>query len=278
MKPSPRALDAILRRTEAMNIHGTEAHWALIPEELAKRARPRVAHVGDGLLTILATSDSLRMNRVIGLGHRGQAKEAMIDEIIESYRAAKRARFSILMSPGPQSRAITHWLSKRGFERHGGHTLLLRDCRVRVTSSRSDVRIARATRQHAPVIVSILEKSFGMADSRRSWALAAATPSSGSEHYLAFVDRIPVAVGASRIEGDLAWLGGGATLTRWRRHGAHGALIAARLRHAARLGCRWAWVETATPARGRPDVSRRNLVRHGFEEVCVKPIFVWSKR
>ncbi len=105
-----------------------------------------------------------------------------------------------------------------------------------------------------------------------------ALPAPGYEHYLALEGTTPVAVGALRIERDLAWLGGAATLTPWRRRGAHGALIAARLRRAARRGCRWAWVETAAPVPGRPAGSWRNLLRHGFEEVCLKPIFLWRER
>jgi hypothetical protein len=258
-----------------MGIHGTERHWALLPPDLAQRLRARVEHVGDGLLTILGASDALRMNRVTGLGHRGQAKEAMIDQIIQTYRAAKVDRFSILLGPGPQAKTITRWLLERGFQRRGGHMLLLRDCRAALPRVASDVRVVRAKRDDAEVIVGIITRTFGMPASRRRWSLAAAA--SGAEHHLALAGRIPVAVGALRMEGDLAWLGGGATLTRWRRRGAHGALIAARLRRASRQGCRWAWVETVAPGPDRADVSRRNLVRFGFQEVGVSPIYVWRK-
>lgn len=270
--PGPR----ILRVAEAMNVAATEEHWALMPADLAMRLRPRVSRVGDGLLTLAAGSEALRMNRVIGLGHRGRAEEAMIDEIIAIYRAAKLRRFSVMLSPGPQEKQITGWLLARGFKRHGGHSMLARDCRKPVPRVASDVRVARAKREHGPLIVAIHERCFGMPASRRSWSLAAAR-SPQYEQYLAFV-KTAVAVGSLRIEGSVAWLGGGATLTRWRRHGAHGTLIAARLRRAARRGCRWAWVETVAPVPGRPAGSRRNLLRFGFEEICVKPTFVWCSR
>jgi GNAT superfamily N-acetyltransferase len=77
-----------------------------------------------------------------------------------------------------------------------------------------------------------------------------------------------------RVEDGLAWLGGGAVRTPWRRRGIHQALILARLRRAARQGCRWAWVETAEPHTGRPDGSRRNLLRLGFEEIGTEPSYV----
>ena len=75
----------LLRQIEAMGVRATEQHWALIPPALAKRLRPRVGRVGDALLTSVATSDSLRMNRVIGLGSRGCATEAKIDEIVMDF-------------------------------------------------------------------------------------------------------------------------------------------------------------------------------------------------
>ncbi len=260
-----------------MDVRAREQFWALIPPDLAKRLRARVARVGDALLTLAATSDSLRMNRVIGLGSRGLAREAMIDEIVAFYRAEKLRRFSVMLGPGPQSGRITEWLLARGFTRRGGHTLMVRDGLKPVPTGRPGVRVMRASRKHADVIIAIHERCFALPASRQSWSRAALM-AHGVEQYIAFVGTTPAGVGALRIEGDLAWIGGGATLTRWRRHGAHGALIASRLRRAARRGSRWIWVETAAPAPGRPSGSRRNLLRVGFEEVCVKPSFVWSGR
>jgi GNAT superfamily N-acetyltransferase len=230
--------------------------------------------VGDGLLTMSRISDALRLNRVIGLGHRGQATDAMIGHIIDRARAAKLRRVGLLMSPGPQSETITRWILARGFRRHGGIALLVRDGRRDVPPPRAKVRVRRASRRDGDAIIDIQERCFGSPASRRAWAMAAlAIP--GTEHYLAWTGREPVGAGALRIDGDLAWLGGGATLTPWRRHGAHAALIAARLRRAARRGCRWAWVETGEPVPGRPSGSFRNLLRMGFEPVAVKPSYVW---
>jgi hypothetical protein len=274
-RPGARLLAAI----EAMGVRSTRAFWALVPPELVKRVRPQVEPVGDGLLTLSGSSDALRMNRVIGLGHLGRAREEMIDGIIERFRAARLGRFSVVLSPGPQVAEITEWLTRRGLERHGGYALLVRDARRPVPSFRPrlGLKVARAGRKDAEAVVSIHEQAFFSPASRRSWALAGATMP-GIEQYLVWSGRVPVAAGSLRIDGRLAWLGGGATLTSWRRHGAHAALIAARLRRAARAGCRWVWVETADPEPGRPAGSNRNLIRMGFEPAFVKPIFVWSGR
>ena len=256
-----------------MNIAATREHWALMPHELARRLKARVTDVGDGLLTLAAGSDALRMNRVIGLGHRGKAEESMIDEITSIYRAAGLGRFGVMVGPGPQAERITGWLLARNFRPRGGLAMLARDARLAFRIPKSDVRVKRATRAMVPALVSIQERCFALPASRRAWTVASATIPT-YERYLAYIGATAVAVAALRIEGDVAWLGGAGTLTSWRRRGAQSVLIAARLRRAARAGCRWAWVETAAPAPGRPAISRRNLLRLGFEDVCAKPLFV----
>ena len=260
-----------------MDVRARERHWSLIPPDVARRLRARVIRVGDALLTVCPGSDALRMNRVIGLGYRGAAREAMIDEIIALYRASKVLRFSLQVGPGPQRNRIEAWLVARGFKRSEGDSMLVRDCRIPVPRVHSGVRVLRARAVDAGAVVGILERCFAMPASRRAWSLAAVR-SPGHEYYVARAGRIPVATGILGIDGNLAWLGAGATLTRWRGRGAHGAVIAARLRGAARAGCLWAWVETAPPVAGRPGGSRRNLLRLGFVAACEKSVFVWGGR
>lgn len=266
----------LLPRIEAMGIAGRERHWHAMPPELAKRLRPRVLRIGDALVTLLETSDALRVNCVTGLGHRGEASEQALDAIVEVYRESGVPRFTVELTPGPQAPAIACWLERRGFTRHGAHTLLLRDLRMPVAHRCSGVRVARAKRAELPAVVEILSACFAIPAGRRPWSLATAA-SGASEQFLAFVDGRPVGTGALGVDRDLAWLGGGATLTRWRGRGAHAALIAARLRRAVHHGCRWAWSETATPSPGRPQGSWRNLQRLGFQPLCVKAIHLWER-
>jgi GNAT superfamily N-acetyltransferase len=199
----------------------------------------------------------------------------MVDTIIETYRRARVRRFSIVMSPGPQADEITSWLLRRGFKPGGGHTLYVRDARVPVPPAPGNVRVVRARRTDRDAIRVTLEQGFAIPRSRRDWVMST-FDRGGTEHYLALIGRAPAGTGSLKIAGDLAWLGGGVTRTRWRRRGVHAALIAARLRRAADLGIAWAWSETAIPVPRRPQGSRRNLLRMGFEEVAVRPAFVWT--
>ena len=273
---SARARAALLQHIEAMAVEKSEEHWAVLPPDLGKRQRAQVTRIGDAFLTRLGTSDALRMNRVTGFGHLGKAEAPMVDEIIAWYRAGRLERFSVELGPGPQEEAIARWLGARGMVESGGTVLLVRDMRLAVPAAPRGVRVVRATHAQIPIAVEILGTAFASPPSRRSWALAGAR-AEGLEQYMGFVGDIPAGVGVLRVDRDLAWMGGGATLTHWRRRGVHAALIIARLRRAARAGARWAWVETSVPVPGRPDGSRRNLLKLGFEQVCEKRRFVWSE-
>ena len=84
----------VLRDAEAMSIRHTERHWSLIPAEVARRVRPRVVPIADGLVTLMERSDSLRMNRVIGIGHRSPVSPGTVDRVLELYRSSGLERFS----------------------------------------------------------------------------------------------------------------------------------------------------------------------------------------
>lgn len=270
-------LDRIMSRIAAMGVRDTERFWSLMPADLAKRCRAQTARIADSFATFMPTSDALRMNRVIGLGHRRRVEACTIDDLVERYRAAKVKRFCVMAGPGLHAAALRRLLVARGFVRQHGLALLLRDGHVPVARVATTLRVVRESHAMHRAALEILQESFPMPASRIAWSVAARL-SDGDENFVALDGARPVAAASLRVDGDLAWLGGAATRTRWRRRGAQGALIATRLRRAVQLGCRWAWCETAEPAHRRPDISRRNLLRHGFVQVGVTPRYVWQER
>jgi len=275
--PNARSRAALLRRIEAMAVRGRECHWSLMPPEVSRRLGAGVARFGDAFATRLTRSHALRSNRVIGFGHRGGASQATLDAIVGWYRDAGVRRFSLLLGPGPQAARIGGWLEARGFRHHEGYVMLLRPPAPAPRARRGTLRVRRASRAEAGKVVDLYGGIFGYPPSHRAWMIASAV-GSGQEHYLARIGATTVGAGTIRIERDLAWLGGGATLPRWRKRGAHAALIVARLRRAARAGCRWVWVETSAPVPGHPDGSRRNLLSLGFAEVARTLVFVRELR
>jgi GNAT superfamily N-acetyltransferase len=77
----------------------------------------------------------------------------------------------------------------------------------------------------------------------------------------------PAASGALYADGELGWLGVGATRPAFRRRGAQSALLAARIEAARRLGVRRLTTETGVE-RGP---SYRNILRAGFHEAYERP-------
>src|SRR5262245_38115532 len=117
---------ALFRRIEAMNVRGRQRTWAYIPPALARRTQSRVIRIADGVATLMKRSDSLRVNRVIGLGNRGEATAGTIDRLIAIYREHRIPRFSLEVAPGPQAEALDRWLAARGFSRGHGYSVLAR--------------------------------------------------------------------------------------------------------------------------------------------------------
>ena len=83
---------------------------------------------------------------------------------------------------------------------------------------------------------------------------------SDTHDFVAFVDGIPAACGSLNIVDGVGWLGGAATLTKFRGRGLQQALLIHRLHLAHRLGCAFAAC-TAVP----DGQSARNLERLGFQ-------------
>jgi len=74
----------------------------------------------------------------------------------------------------------------------------------------------------------------------------------------------PIAAAMSFMDQGVAWLGWDATLPAFRGHGAHNALIAARVADAYDHDCHHVTAETAVHTSARPDPSGRNYERLGF--------------
>jgi GNAT superfamily N-acetyltransferase len=97
----------------------------------------------------------------------------------------------------------------------------------------------------------------------------ASVPGSGWRCWLALAGDEPIGAAGLYVADGVGYLGIGATLPAYRGRGAQTALLAGRIREAARLGCDVVVTETGERVDGRPGDSYRNILRAGFEEVAV---------
>jgi GNAT superfamily N-acetyltransferase len=79
------------------------------------------------------------------------------------------------------------------------------------------------------------------------------------EQWMAWLGHEPVGGGTLSWEGGVAFLGGSGVRPAWRRRGAQGALIRARLQRARELGCELVYANTLPGT-----ASRRNMERYGL--------------
>lgn len=239
------------------------ALWRRAPEFLPAM-KPSIYDTGGALVSMMAKSDALELNRVLGLGTLRPAREAMIDEIIGHYRAAKLKRFCLFLSPAARPVAIRSWLDKRGFVDIGNHIKLFRSLDEVVEPERKtklDIRTIGPAQ--GADFARIVCKQYGWHEKRIPW-LASMVGQPGFEHWMAFDRSRPVATGALYVHNNIGVLAWGSTETPYRRQGAQTALIAARVRRAREHKLAWVTVETTEPVKGRPSMSFRNLVASGF--------------
>ncbi|MFN8573783.1 MAG: GNAT family N-acetyltransferase [Gemmatimonadaceae bacterium] len=126
----------------------------------------------------------------------------------------------------------------------------------------SDVRVHAVSPDEAPIWVTTATRGWSeftefapMMEALSRVSVATA----GSTSFLAELDGRPVAAGALSVREGVGLLAGASTIPEARRRGAQNALLEARLRHAAEVGCDLAMM-CARPG----SASQRNAERNGF--------------
>jgi GNAT superfamily N-acetyltransferase len=208
--------------------------------------------------------DSPMLNRVVGLGIEQPATEAIIDEISA---AMDGVRYFVAISPSARPAGVSEWLSARGFVPGWGWMQFTRSVED-APAAETNLRIELIGAERSADFARVLVHGFELPPALHDWARAVpAIP--GWSAWLALDGEIAVGSGALFVDGELGYLGFGATLESHRGRGSQTAMLAARIRHAAALGCRVVITETGEKLPDRPSKSYRNIVRAGFREEFV---------
>jgi GNAT superfamily N-acetyltransferase len=268
-------LPETVRLAESIELRMNEAFWSVLPGQLAEKRKLESFRLGGAFITVAPKSTSLQRNRVRGLGIEELATDAMVDEILHLFRSRGIKRFSFHLAPCPQSDLIAGWLKERGFKLHHRYCKLIRDTATPPPVS-SEFQIKRIGKADAATFARLFSEMFAWPADLIPW-IVASVGAPGLSHYLALDGDRAVATGLIYVNGSCGSMGWAGTLTPYRRRGAQSALIAARVKRAAELGAKWVVCETLEPRRGRPSGSYRNLLRQGFEQAYLRPIWVWEQ-
>ena len=257
-----------LERAEA----GACRSWnAAAPPAVARGLGIGLRPIGSGLAVSATRVDILAYNRVLGLGIESPARAADLDEAIAFFRAAGVPRCMVNLAP-TATPELRPWLEARGFYLHNHWIRLWRDGTLPVEAA-PDPRVRPIGREHAEAFARTDVEAYGHPEALIPW-IAATVGLPGWRHWAAFDGAEPVSFGALYVAGDLGWLGFASTRSTHRRLGMQSALIAARLRAAAELGCRLISVETGDDTPEKPNPSTHNLVRNGFRIAYKRPNWV----
>jgi len=211
-------------------------------------------------------------NRVIGLGIREPATEALLDEIRSHYQQMGVRTYGVQFSPSAQPIDLVKWLAARQFTARDNWAKVYRaaDQSIELVT---DLRIEAVDQAWATDVAHVICTAFGMPPSLSAW-IENSVGRSGWQYYAAFEGERVVATGALFIHGEVGWLGMGSTYPDYRRRGAQGALMAQRIRDAARLGCRWVVTETGEDLPQQPNPSYHNMLRAGFQLAYQRPNYL----
>ena len=223
-----------------------------------------------GVALIAPAVEMVLYNRAFAIGLDAPVEPSDLDRVIDHY--GRSTRFAIQPSPATQPGELERWLEARGLETRSRWVKWIRNPRpIPVESGGPRIRRLSAGDDPEPLIA-IAATVFRHHGPLREWiALAIGRP--GWHHYLAWDGDVPIAVGALHLADNIAWLGWGGTLETHRGRGAQSALIAARIRDALEMGCRWIVSETADDLPEKPNPSFRNLARAGFHLLYRRPSY-----
>jgi len=245
------------------------------PPDVVKACGLHVESIGEALVTIAAHVDVLGLNRVIGLGSLAPADTDTIGRIVKQYADAGVPRMFIQVNPITTSAEFRELLQAHGLRHYNNWVKLHRDTSP-LPPVETDLEVREVGAEHAADFGRIVAESFGWQAEVAGWA-GAIVGRDGWHCYMAFDGDTPVATGAFFVSGKSAWIDFAATLADYRGRGAQAALLEARLRDAAALGCERLVVETAEQTSEKSAPSFRNMIRYGFKEAFVRPNYIWTR-
>lgn len=242
------------------------------PREIAREHGIDVLETaGAACGAVRALSGSSMFNRVMGLELDREATDADLGRI-EGFYARVGARYVVAVSRQAERRGLAGRLEERGFTPDYGWAKFLRGVEP-PPPVETELVVEEIGLRRAADFGWIVADGYGLPDFVAAWA-ATVVGRPGWTCFLAFVGDQPAAAAALHVAHGVGWLGFAATLPPFRRLGAQGALLAARIERAAELGCTAVTTETGELVEGRPSDSYRNILRAGFELVYVRPNYL----
>lgn len=182
--------------------------YAAIPSDFARQFGFTITQVQDVVLTICKPIPFVHFNCVKNLGINAPASEALVDELLATYRTAGVQNFTIYHNPHSQPPALSEWLKLRGFQERGGWDRIYRNnatLAMPLVAPSGNFKVEKVTRATGAQWAGYIDTIYGLPTS--PWLLAL-VERPGWHHYLLRNGDEIVAVRTMYIHPDgMAWLG-----------------------------------------------------------------------
>lgn len=252
-----------MERTEVAEIEALRDNFAAVPGGIAQNLGIASLDLGAGGLAVRVSAAAANdyLNHALGVSIAEQL------EVIAAFYDGSRHAVSPV--PGAELEAA---LLERGYSpgyawmKFSRGTEPPEDAATELVVEEVD---ADRSADFGRVVVEGFETHAGFGD----W-LAKLPGRAGWHCFLAYAGGEPAASGSLYVHEEVGWLGIAATRPDFRRRGAQGAILAARIRRAAELGCTLVVTETGDLVDDRPSSSYRNILRAGFEPRYLRANYV----
>jgi GNAT superfamily N-acetyltransferase len=234
----------------------------------------KLIHIEDVSLALSSATPSILINRALGLGTRAPATRETITQVVQTYRRLGYRRhglgsYFLHVYEDDLSGDAAAALKENGLVRRRGWMKFRRDA-ASPREVETDLRIEVVTDQEAARHFGrIVCSAFGMSD--LAIPMMAGIKDDPRWHlFVSFAGDTPAGAGGLFVEDGNGWLEWGATNEEFRRRGSQGAIMAARIRKAAELGCENLFTETGEAVAGDPQHSYGNIQKSGFTELRLR--------
>lgn len=227
--------------------------------------------VGEARCSVCASDPSILVNRVFGLGSRGDPSAAQLAAIRGVYADAGIERFFLHVTPG-YGDELRSRLEDAGFERYRGWMKFTRST-DRMEARDTELTLRTIGRGEAGAFAAIACAAFGLETATEA-ALAALVDAEGWSIHMSFDGGEPAGCGALYVAGRIGYLDWGATRPDYRRRGSQTALLGARLHAAGKAGCNTIVTMTGEAVPGDTQQSYSNILRAGFTEAYLRENWV----
>ena len=259
-------MQELIRRSESIERAAWSNLYRRAPWRVRRRLGLRVLDRGEATFLSASRVDHLLLNRAIGVGSDGVAAA------VGHFEQRGIGRFWIHMGSELRYSGLPELLRERGVTPYPRSWMKF----VRSSGPVGDVACKLEIRGARPAdarrIGQILAPAFDLPDEAGA-LFTAGIGLEGWDYFVAENENRVVAAATAYRRGDDGYLAFAATLPAARGAGCQQALMAARLEHAQRLGCRRVFTETGMPIEGEPGSSYRNILRAGFDELHVRDNF-----